>query len=104
VPEVKNKVTLKLTGIYFIALSAVFYFLWLSEIVPAVINNKVPSSLIEVGLFTNPVHVIDISIFLPGMFITGILVLREKPLGYLLAPALLSFFILMDITIGWLAI
>jgi hypothetical protein len=94
----------KTIGIYFIALSLVFYFLWLTDILPAIFHATVPQSLIDVGLPTNAVHVIDLSVLLPGMFITGVLLLKNSRIGILLAPILLSFFILMDITIGALTV
>jgi hypothetical protein len=93
---------IRFIGIYFIVIALVFYFLWLSEILPAIMNDATPKSLLETGLMTNPVHVIDIAIFLPGLFITGIVLLKRKKIGLLLAPVLLTFFILMDITIGGL--
>ena len=90
----------RVTGIYFIIIAIIFYFPWLSEIFPAVMKNKTPESIKETGLLTNAVHVIDLSVFLPGVFITGVLLLKKKLAGYLMAPVLLSFFILMDITIS----
>lgn len=102
--SLKNTTIIKTTGIYFLILPALFYFLWLSEVVPAVVSGTIPKSLIETGLFTNPVHVIDLSIFLPGIFITGLLILKRKPLGLLLTPVLLTFFVLMDITLAGLII
>lgn len=105
-PVVKeiNKVSInRITAIYFLILPILFYFLWLSEIIPAVASNSVPKNLTDAGLFTNPVHVIDLAVFLPGIFIVGLLILQRKPLGRLFAVVLLTFFILMDITIGWLA-
>jgi hypothetical protein len=94
----------KIIGIYFIIVSGLFYFLWLSEIIPSILNNTVPASLIEVGLPTNPVHVLDLSFVLPGIFVTGLLVLNKNPIGITLAPVVLAFFILMDITIGSIVI
>jgi hypothetical protein len=91
-------------GVYFLIISVLFYFLWLSEIVPAIISATVPKSVSDAGLFTNAVHVIDLSIVLPCIFITGVLVLKRNILGFILAPIMLTFFILMDITIGFLAI
>jgi hypothetical protein len=94
----------KITGVYFILVSALFYILWLSAIIPAIAQNTTPQDLAETGLPTNPVHVIDLSVILPGIFIVGILLLRKKLLGYFLAPVMLTFFILMDITIGTLIV
>lgn len=94
----------KVTGIYFLILPVVFCALWLSEIIPATIHFTVPESVSTSGLFTNPVHVIDLSILLPGIFITGIMLLQRKSLAFMLAPVLLMFFILMDTTIACLAL
>ena len=99
----ENKSLMRIIGIYFIAVSVIFYFLWLAEIIPSIINNAQPKSLIETGLFTNGVHVIDLAVFLPAVFITGIFLLKRKLFGFILTPIMLTFFILMDITIGILA-
>lgn len=105
VPEkLKNSYIRKFTGIYFLIISGVFSLLWLSEIIPAIIGNTTPQSLIEIGLITNPVHVIDLSVFLPGIFLTGIFLLKKKTIGFILAPVILMFFILMDISIGFLIV
>lgn len=99
-----NGISLRVTGIYFIILSIMFYYLWLSEIIPAIATHTLPESQKETGLFTNPVHVLDLSVILPGLFITGLLLLKKHQLGMILAPAFLVFLILMDITIGLLVL
>ncbi len=102
--KVEEKKIDKLNAIYFLIISIGFYFLWLLDITPAILDNTTPQGVREGGLFTNPVQVIDLSIFLPGIFITGMLLLNQKPLGRLLSPILLTFFILMDFTIALLTI
>jgi len=102
--NIENKSLNRIIGIYFIVVSVIFYFLWLAEIIPSIINNTQPQSLIETGLFTNGVHVIDLAVFLPGVFITGVFLLQRRSLGFMLTPAMLTFFVLMDITIGMLAV
>jgi hypothetical protein len=102
--EIKNSLSLKITGIFFLFIALSFYLLWLSELIPSMINNKIPDSIIKTGLVSNPVHVLDLSFVLPGIFIGGILLLRKKHSGYLLAPVILSFFILMDVTLVVLVI
>ena len=106
-----NKTTLaKITGVYLIAIAIIFYVLWLLQVIPANIQNIVPMEITDTGLLTNPVHVIDLSICLPGILIIGILLLRKHWFAYLLAPGILTFFVLMDSTIcvllfiaGWKA-
>jgi hypothetical protein len=90
-------------AVYFIVIACLFYLLWLIQIIPSIINNTTPAELMAVGLFTNPVHVIDLSVCLPGIFLTALFILKAKSVGFFLAPAILTFMILMDITIGFLA-
>lgn len=92
----------RLVGIYFIAIAVVFYSLWLMQIIPPIKTGKPIAELAEAGLITNPVHVIDLSVCLPAFFIAGILLLRKNELGYALAPAILTFSILMDFNLAGL--
>ena len=101
--DTKNRAVVRATGIFFIVVAVMFYVLWLSDIVPAMFDDTVPKGLADTGLVTNPVHVIDLSVLLPAIFIIGIKVLRNKPLGFLFAIIILAFFVLMNTTIAWLA-
>ena len=99
-----DKIPVKTMGIYLFVISCFFYFLWLSEILPAIFRNTTPNDIIDIGTLTNPVHALDLSVCLPGLLITSILLLRKKPMGLLLAPTMMTFCILMDITIGGLVV
>jgi hypothetical protein len=101
---VENKLLVRITGIYFIIIAVLFYLLWMSEIVPAILRNAVPKSVVEAGLFTNAVQVIDLSVVLPGIFIIGICMLKRTSTAFILVPFALTFFIFMDITIGAIAV
>ena len=79
--------------------AVLFAFLWLSEDVPALLSGKTPQSVIDMALPTNPVHILDLSFFLPAVVISAIMLFRQKPLGYTLAPAFLVFLILTGIPI-----
>ena len=85
--------------IYFVIIAALFYFVWLSEVVPALLNDEIPESIIENGTTTNPVHVLDLSILLPALLITGIFLFRDNKFGYLLAPILLVFLTFMALAV-----
>jgi hypothetical protein len=87
----------QLTGGYLIFTALLFAGSWLSEILPATLYNRMPEGL-EM-LPTNPVHVLDLSVVLPGIFIGGILLIRNHKLGYFLAPVILTFSALMQATI-----
>lgn len=101
-PVTNNDKLVRITSIFFFFLSIVFYVLWLSVVIPDMKSTEVPQSLIDTGLMTNPVHVIDLSIFLPAIFIVAFLLWKKKRLSYLLTPVLLTFLVLMNLTIGFL--
>ncbi len=97
-----KKIPVKSAGIFILVCGILFYILWLSGIIPAILKNTVPPETIEIGMPTNPVHVLDLSIILPGLILTSILLLKKKKIGIMITPVVLTFFVLMDITIGML--
>jgi hypothetical protein len=77
------------TAAVLVAIGAMFYLLWLSEILPATLAGTTPEALGEAGIPTNPVHVLDLAVFLPAAVLAGILVAKRRPWGYVLAPVVL---------------
>ncbi len=90
----------RLAGVFLLVLAMLFAGMWLAEDVPSVLSGRPPGSLEEVGLITNPVHVLDLSIVLPALALAGVSLLRRRPLGYLLAPLMLGFSAYMSLAIG----
>jgi hypothetical protein len=86
------------TGWALIAIAIIFSVMWLAEDVPATIRGVAPTSLQEVGLMTNPVHVLDTAFLLPACILSGLGLIRGKTWGYLFAPALMLT--LATITVG----
>src|SRR6266536_2402318 len=84
----------RLVSAFLPVLGIVFYLLWLREEIPALVTGTIPPSVTAANLPTNPVHVLDLGLYLPAMIITGLLLWRRKLLGYLLAGPLLVFSIL----------
>jgi hypothetical protein len=72
-------------------IAIMFSTLWLNEIVPFLLLNEVPPVLNEIGLLTNPVHVLDLAFILPGTIIVSTLLWKREALGLLLAVPLLVF-------------
>lgn len=75
---------------FLIVLAAGFALLWLSQDLPAILNGTRPKELHDAGLLTNPVHVLDLALFLPATMLTGILLRRGHAWGQVLAPIVLS--------------
>lgn len=70
-----------------IVTGVLFAGLWLSELVPALLTGEVPGSLAEAGLRVNPIHVIDLSMVLPGFILSGVAALAGREHGaFWLAP------------------
>ena len=83
-----------------VAIGVLFGALWLVEIVPALVAGTPSQALVETGLFTNPVHVIDLSFVLPAHLLAGVWLWRGHRKGRLYGPLLLAFGVLMAASIG----
>ncbi len=76
-----------------------FIFLWLSDIIPAVSSGTVPKGVAELGFLVNPVHVLDLAFFLPGLIITSVLLWKKDILGAFFAVPMMIFQVLMGTAI-----
>lgn len=85
------------TALFIIA--GIFYLLWLSEIIPALLAGVTPQSVLENGLPTNPVHVLDLTFLLPGLVITGVLMRRDHPLAYVITPIFYGYAAMLGLAI-----
>jgi len=99
-----NNPVVKIIAIFFLIIAFLFYILWLSEIIPSIIAGRMSKGLAETGLPTNPVHVLDLSIVLPGFFLMAVLLFKKRIIALLFVPGILVFCLLMDITISTLTL
>jgi hypothetical protein len=86
-------------GWFLIVVAALFCGLWLTGIVPALLSGQVPAAARDLGLPSSPVHVLDLAFYLPATFAAGVLLLRNRALGFVFAPALLGFLTLTGLPI-----
>jgi hypothetical protein len=91
-------------GILLLVVGAGFMLLWLSIELPAAVSGTPPDELADNGLVTNPVHVLDLALFLPAAIVAGVLLLRRQALGYALAPLVLTAMVAISIGIASLTI
>ncbi len=89
----------RFAGGLLLGLGVLFYLLWLSDVVPAMVTGTPPQTVVAAGLPTNPVYVLDMAIVLPAMMLAGVLLLRNRPFGYLLGPPLITFGIVMSLAV-----
>jgi hypothetical protein len=87
-------------GGFLVGVCVLTTFLWLAEDVPAMIAGRIPARIVDYGLPTNPVHVLDLSVVLPGGILTGLLLLRHRPWGYVLAGYYLVKFATLGLVIN----
>jgi hypothetical protein len=90
---------MRVTAWFLIVIAVAFAALWLSDILPALFGGTVPATVTDLGVPTNAVHVLDLAFFLPAVMAVGVLLLRQRPLGYLCAPALLLFLALTGLPV-----
>ena len=81
-------------GVLLVVLGLGFAGLWLSQDVQAIIEGTVPSSVTQAGLLTNPVHVLDLALYLPAIVMSGLSLLRDRTLGHVFCLPLLVFSVL----------
>jgi len=94
----------KAIGIYLIFVAVVFYALWLKSVIPALINNTIPEDVSNYDLLVNPVHVLDMAFALPSLITGGILIMKGKDKGYLIAGLSLVFMIILTIALAGMVI
>ncbi len=90
-----EKTPVKPVSIFLAILIVLFYFLWLSETVPALLTGDIPQSVLDSETPTNAIHVLDMAWILPAMGLTAIWLWRKRDLGYTLAGALLTYGVLL---------
>ena len=86
----------RLVGGSLIGMGVLTAVLWLAEDVPAVLSGRVPATVADAGLLTNPIHVLDLAVVLPGAVLTGALLLRRRPWGFVLG----AYFLVKFATLG----
>jgi hypothetical protein len=84
----------KLTGGFLIFNAIAISLLWLSIVVPPILDGTVVPVQVE-HYTTLIVQGLDLGILLPAAFISGVLFIRKKPCGYLIAPVYLVFLSLL---------
>lgn len=90
----KQSTPVKITGGFLIFSSITIALLWLSIVVPPLLNGTIIPLQAE-HYTTLIVQGLDLGILLPASFISGFLLFRKKTLGYLLAPAYFVFLSLL---------
>jgi len=94
-----RRTPVKAVSVFLAILAGLFYLMWLSESVSALLTGDVPQSVVDNGTPTNAVHVLDMAWILPAMILTSIWLWRGWALGYTLAGVLLSFLSLLALAI-----
>lgn len=90
----------KTAAIVLLLMGVVIVFHWLSEIVPALLGGRVPQAVRESGLLTEAVAVLDLAFGAPACLIAAILLLRRKPMGFVLGPVVLTFLALSSLVLA----
>ena len=89
----------KTAGTFLLVVSILFYVVWLSEVIPALLSEDAPQSVADNGTPTSGVHVLDMAWILPALAMTGFWLRRKRAVSYALAGALLTFLLLLALAI-----
>lgn len=73
---------------FLVAMGVLVALLWLAEILPATFAGTKPASAADVGLPANVVHVLDLGVLIPAMFVAAHWLRQRRPWGYVLPGVL----------------
>lgn len=82
------------TGGFLIFNSLIIAFLWLSVVVPPLLDGSIIPVQVE-HYTTLIVQGLDLGLLLPLSFLSGLLLIHKKPMGYLMGPVYIGFLSLM---------
>lgn len=74
---------------YLMGIALLVGALWLAEEVRASFSGVVPPSVLQFEAPTNIVHVFDLGVVLPAFVVAAVMLLKDRPWGYVLAGMLL---------------
>ena len=92
------KLPVKPVGGFLIFNSIMIGFLWLGVILPPLIDGTIYPPELE-HYTTLIVQALDLSILLPASFLSGWLLIKKRPFGYLIAPIYMVFLSLLMIAL-----
>ncbi len=90
----------KTTAILLLLMSVVTVLHWLTDIIPALVVGGVPQAVHDSGLATEGVAALDLAFGTPAFLIAAILLLRRRPLGFVLGPVVLTFLVLSSLVLA----
>lgn len=90
----------RVASIFLAVITVLFYLVWLSEVVPALLAGDIPQSVADAGTPTGSAHVLDMAWILPAMGLTAFWLWRRRAIAYALAGSLLAFMSLITLAIG----
>lgn len=76
------------TGAFLVGVGALFLLLWTAMIAPAVVGDGLPAGRVTYDI-ASAVHVLDLSLVLPLVVTTGVLLWRRRPEGVVLGVVVL---------------
>jgi hypothetical protein len=84
-----GRVPARAVAAYLVLIALMVAALWLAEELRALVAGVVPPSVVQTETPTNVVHVFDLGVVLPAMVVAAVMLLRDRPWGYVLAGVLL---------------
>ncbi len=103
IPEIARRfgprTPVKTAAVVLLLMGLITILHWVWEIIPALLAGRVPQTVHDSGLLTESVAVLDLSFGAPTFMIAAILLLRRKPLGFVLGPVALTFLTLSSLVL-----
>lgn len=85
---------------YLLITTVLFALLWLKDIIPAIVNDTVPSGLKGTGMVTNPIQTTDLAFGFPLALLSAIWLWQRRSWGYVLAGAFLVYDVIESVSVA----
>lgn len=95
-----DKLPVKIFAIYILVIAFLFYFTWLTQIIPALFETTRPVFLEGTDMLTNPVHILDLGFYLPISAIGALWLWKRKTWGFVVSGIMISMMTLETLSIA----
>ncbi|WP_244440872.1 hypothetical protein [Neobacillus jeddahensis] len=82
----KKRFPAKFIGVFLLTVSCLFTLMWLGKIIVPLLHHSQPDGLEHYTTLT--IQALDLGIVVPVSFLSGFLLIKRKPFGYLLATVI----------------
>lgn len=76
-------------GIIFIVMGTIILLMWGSDLISSLVKGVTPETIVMGSVPVNVIYVLDLGVIVPAFILTGVMLMKKRPVAYVLTGALL---------------